>query len=122
MVRRTRGIVVLLALVVLGAAGCSSGDEESPTVNAPATSASTTDTLSGDLNVFAASSLTEAFTAMGTTFESRHPRVKVTFNFAASSALAEQINQGAPADVFVSADETNMKKVTDAGSASAPTT
>jgi molybdate transport system substrate-binding protein len=46
--------------------------------------------------------------------------VKVTFNFAASSALAQQINEGGAADVFVSADEANMKKVTDASDASDP--
>ena len=48
--------------------------------------------------------------------------MKVTFNFAASSALAQQINEGGPADVFVSADESNMKKVTDAGNAADPKT
>jgi molybdate transport system substrate-binding protein len=59
---------------------------------------------------------------MSKAFEARHRAVKVTFNFAGSSALAQQINQGAPADVFVSADETNMKKVTDAGNAANPKT
>jgi molybdate transport system substrate-binding protein len=73
------------------------------------------------LRVFAAASLTEAFTALGTIFERRHPGVNVVpnLNFAASSALARQINDGAPADVFASADPANMRKVRDAGNARA---
>ena len=62
------------------------------------------------------------FTEMGDDFESEHPDVEVTFNFAASSALAQQIDEGAPADVFASADESNMDKVTDAGNAAEPKT
>jgi molybdate transport system substrate-binding protein len=99
--------MALLAVLGLAAASCG-GSEKS-------------NARSANVQVFAASSLTEAFTAMSTTFESQHPGVKVTFNFAASSALAQQINDGAPADVFVSADEPNMTKVIDAGNASAPT-
>ena len=72
-----------------------------------------------DLTIFAAASLTEAFTEMGEAFEAANPDVDVRFNFAASSALAQQLNAGGPADVFVSADEANMSKVRDAGNASA---
>lgn len=64
--------------------------------------------------MFAASSLTDSFSQIGKEFEADNPGVKVTFNFAASSALVTQITQGAPADVFASADESNMKKLTDA--------
>ena len=53
--------------------------------------------------MFAAASLTESFTQIGKDFEAANPGTKVTFNFAGSSALATQINQGAPADVFASA-------------------
>ncbi len=60
------------------------------------------------LTVFAASSLTEAFTQLGEQFETDHANVSVVFNFAASNALAEQINQGAPADVFASANTKQM--------------
>lgn len=79
-------------------------------------SASTTpDTgIEGDITVFAAASLTDSFTAIGEAFESEHPDVDVTFNFAASSDLVGQINDGAPADVFASADQTNMAKLTEA--------
>ncbi|MDQ3108114.1 MAG: molybdate ABC transporter substrate-binding protein, partial [Actinomycetota bacterium] len=74
------------------------------------------DPIAGTLAVFAAASLTEAFTELGATFEAEHPNLQVAFNFAASSALARQINEGAPADVFASADVANMKKLTDADS------
>ena len=69
--------------------------------------------MSGTVNVFAAASLTGSFTQLGKDFEAAHPGVKVTFNFAGSSALAQQINQGAPADVFASAAPKNMDQVTD---------
>ncbi|MEO7836480.1 MAG: molybdate ABC transporter substrate-binding protein [Acidimicrobiales bacterium] len=72
------------------------------------------------MTVFAAASLTEAFTELGAAFEADHPLVMVSFNFSASSALAQQVNDGGPADVFVSADEASMAEVTDAGRASDP--
>ncbi|MEV0651103.1 molybdate ABC transporter substrate-binding protein [Phytomonospora sp. NPDC050363] len=68
-----------------------------------------------EITVFAAASLTGAFTAIGADFEAAHPGAKVTFNFAGSSGLATQINQGAPADVFASAAPANMTAVADAG-------
>src|SRR5688572_3523808 len=68
----------------------------------------------GDLVVFAAASLTDAFTAIGDAFTSEHPDVDITFNFAASSDLVAQIDEGAPADVFASADQRNMDKLVDA--------
>jgi molybdate transport system substrate-binding protein len=73
--------------------------------------------LSGPLTVFAAASLTDVFGQLGEDFTADHPEVQVKFNFAASSALATQINQGAPADVFASANEKQMTVVTDASRA-----
>ena len=64
------------------------------------------------LTVYAASSLTAAFEKIGDEFESTHDGVKVEFNFAGSSDLVAQIQEGAPADVFASADEANMEKLT----------
>jgi molybdate transport system substrate-binding protein len=110
-------LLVAAAVLALLATGCggttSSGRAKTTTTNK-------TDALSGSVHVVAAASLTEAFTAMGKAFEAAHAATKVTFSFAASSALAEQINQGAPADVFASADEANMKKVTDTANAAHP--
>ena len=59
-----------------------------------------------------------SFTTLGKQFEAAHPGTTVKFNFGASSSLAENINQGAPADVFASASSKNMKQVVDAGGAS----
>jgi len=71
--------------------------------------------------VFAAASLSGAFEEIGNAFEAANPDVDVTFNFAGSSDLVAQINEGAPADVFAAADLTNMTKLTEAdGSAGSP--
>jgi molybdate transport system substrate-binding protein len=75
--------------------------------------------LSGTITVSAAASLTEAFTKMGADFQKANPGTSVTFNFAASSALVTQIQGGAPADVFASADGTNMQKLVSGGQVTA---
>ncbi len=67
------------------------------------------------VTVFAAASLTAAFQTMATAFEQAHPAVKVELNFAGSPTLVQQIQQGAPADVFASADEVNMQKLVVSG-------
>ncbi len=100
---RLRPLCLAVALV---ATGCSSSKPQPATAAAPS--------ISGDVTVFAASSLTAAFTEIGTAFTSAHPETNVKFNFAGSSDLVTQINQGAPADVFASADDSNMKKLTEA--------
>lgn len=71
-----------------------------------------TDSSSGSnhLTVFAAASLTKSFTELGARFEASHPGSAVDFSFAGSSDLVTQIDQGAPADVFASADVLNMTK------------
>lgn len=63
------------------------------------------------ITVFAASSLTGAFEEIGSAYRAANPDRKVTFNFAASSELVTQINEGAPADVFASADQKNMGRI-----------
>lgn len=67
------------------------------------------------MTVFAAASLTAAFTEIGDAYTAEHPGAEVVFNFAASSELVTQIGEGAPADVFASADRSNMTELTDAG-------
>jgi molybdate transport system substrate-binding protein len=84
--------------------------------NSPATG-TTSAGVTGNITVFAAASLIESFTRIGKDFETAHPGTKVTFNFAGSSALATQINEGAPADVFAAASPATMKTVTDGGNA-----
>jgi molybdate transport system substrate-binding protein len=63
------------------------------------------------LHVSAASSLTEAFEAIAARFEATHPGVRVLLNFAGSATLAQQILQGAPVEVFASADEAQLRVV-----------
>jgi molybdate transport system substrate-binding protein len=109
--------VAVVAAAALVLAGCSSSDTGASTGDTSSTSAAPT--ITGDVTVFAAASLTESFTRLGKDFEAAHPGVKVTFNFAGSSALAQQLNQGAPADVFASAAPKNMTDVTDTGAITA---
>ncbi|MGV9822596.1 molybdate ABC transporter substrate-binding protein [Nocardia xishanensis] len=105
MIRRSAvGAVAVLAAVSVAA--CGSGGTAEPTGNHD---------ISGTVTVFAAASLTETFTELGKQFEALHPGVKVVYSFGASSALAEQINQGAPADVFASAAPKNMQQIRDKG-------
>ena len=58
----------------------------------------------GEVHLYAASSLTDALTALSEQYEKSHPQVKIIKSFAGSAALAKQIENGAPADVFISAD------------------
>jgi molybdate transport system substrate-binding protein len=104
----------LTALTVAGLAGCGGGDDTSG--SAPGAGASSAG-VTGGITVLAAASLTGSFTRIGKDFEAANPGSTVTFNFAGSSALATQINQGAPADVFASAAPKNMQTVTNAGNA-----
>ncbi len=72
------------------------------------------------LNVFAAASLTESFNEIGTAYHQQNPNVTVKFNFNGSQILEQQIANGAPADVFASADQANMQKASDAGLVNTP--
>jgi molybdate transport system substrate-binding protein len=72
------------------------------------------------VSVFAAQSLTEAFTTIGKRFEQQNPGVTVRFNFAGSQVLATQIEQGAKADVFASADQRWMQYAADKKLLAAP--
>lgn len=105
MSRWTRALRIVLALGLVTACG-------EDTAVAPADASPE---LAGTVTVFAAASLTDAFTDLGEEFEAEHPGVTVEFNFAASSTLAQQITQGAPADVFASASPATMQTVVDAG-------
>ena len=100
-----RVLVVVAALVVLIAAA-------QPVAAAPRPS--------GEITVFAASSLTESFDEIAKQFEKKYPDVSVKFDYDASSNLATQINQGAPADVFASADRDNLQKTIDSGAVTPP--
>ena len=108
-------LTLLLALLLAGCAPAATPTPaptlppptEKPT-DAPTTVPPTTTPEPVTLNVFAAASLTDAFTELGKNFEAANPGVTVTFNFAGSQALRTQIEEGAPADVFASANKTEM--------------
>ena len=87
----------LLAAVLLGAAACGMAQEgPHPT---------------GSITVFAAASLTDAFKTLGLRFQGQHEAVTVDFNFAGTPTLVTQLENGAQADVFASADGTNMDRL-----------
>src|SRR6478735_6999679 len=105
--RRVVALVLAIAVATLLAA-CGDG----PSGRRSGADPEAAPELHGEITVFAAASLTEAFTEVGERFEADHPGTTVQFNFGASSALAQQLIQGAPADVFASADETTMDQLT----------
>jgi len=115
-----RAAVAIAALTTFATAACSSSSSSTSTTSAAAGGAGASSAVSGTVTVLAAASLTESFTTIGKMFEAAHPGVTVKLSFGASSTLAQQINNGAPADVFASAARKNMMQVTDKGGASNP--
>ena len=103
---------LLLAVLAVVAAACSSSSSSSTTTSTAAAK------LTGSITVSAASSLTGAFGQLATTFHHKNPGTTVAFNFGSSGALAMQIQQGAPADVFASASPGDMATVRQAGDVS----
>ncbi|WP_344303330.1 molybdate ABC transporter substrate-binding protein [Nocardioides bigeumensis] len=95
--------VALVTVLAMGGCGSGSGDDGGEDGG---------DDEGATLTVYAASSLTATFEQLGDAFEADHDGVEVELNFAGSSDLVAQIQEGAPADVFASADEANMEKLT----------
>ncbi len=116
MSRRPAARAAVTATLLVVVAGCG---REAPTTSAQGSSSGR---VQGQITVFAAASLTQAFTQLGEQFQAAHPGTTVTFSFGPSSGLAQQIIAGAPADVFASASPQTMQMVTGAGDASAPQT
>lgn len=102
-IRTSAAALVAAALV----AGCGGGADEGASADGQG--------LSGTLTVFAAASLTDAFGVLGDQLVATNPDLDIRFNFAGSSALATQLTQGAPVDVFASANQAQMTVVADAG-------
>jgi molybdate transport system substrate-binding protein len=100
--------LALAATVALGLAACTAPDTGS---GASASAGSDTEGPTGSITVFAAASLQQTFTTLGKQFETANPGASIRFSFAGSSDLVTQIQNGAPADVFASADEANMAKL-----------
>jgi molybdate transport system substrate-binding protein len=103
--------LVVLSLFSLLLAAC--GDTTPPTIPPPTAAATTPATISGgtvsgEVIVFAASSLTDPFNRIKADLEKANPGLKVTYNFGGSNTLQAQLEQGAKADVFASANQTEM--------------
>jgi molybdate transport system substrate-binding protein len=107
----SRLLAALLLTVVAGAAGCSTAAASPSPSAAPA-----------ELAVYAAASLTGPLESVKASYESDHPGIRLTLALDSSAALRTQIEQGAPADLFLSADVTNPQKLVDAGLATGPVT
>lgn len=112
-VRATAGAVPVAAAVGLllssCAPGATPGSAAGTASSAPTSSTSSRAPLTGQLVVFAAASLQQTFTALGNQLMAQNPDLHITFSFGASSTLAQQLEQGAPADVFASANPATMK-------------
>lgn len=105
--RLLRAAKAVLAPAVVGAVvvsmtGCAGGAQPPGQANQ-------------SITVYAAASLTDSFTDLAQEFEAEHPGAAVELNFAGSSTLVTQLADGAPADVFASADQANMDKAVEAG-------
>lgn len=100
---RATGLWLVIGLLLL--VGCGSGDDE----------ASSSGSLSGELTVFAAASLTDAFAEIATALEDEYPNFSVEFNFGGSQQLVTQLADGAGANVFASANLSQMTAAQDAG-------
>jgi molybdate transport system substrate-binding protein len=110
-VKNSRRLALFCALSLALVSGCNSSDNAAPaSSSAPSTSAA-----GGKIIVFAAASLKQTFTDIGEQFKTDNPGASVEFSFAGSSDLVTQLTQGAPADVFASADNNNMDKASHAG-------
>ncbi|GAB95659.1 molybdate transport system substrate-binding protein [Kineosphaera limosa] len=114
-IRYRHGVIGTAGLALLLALGACGGNAAPATTATGEASPTATTAAGGTLTVFAAASLRQTFGELGPKFEAAHPGVNVSFNFGGSSDLVAQLDQGAPGDVFASADENNMKKAVDAG-------
>lgn len=104
-------LTVLMTAAALALTGCAAGAEP-PTPTA--TDDASESAVSGELTVYAAASLSGAFDEIGAAFTEKNPDVQFSGVYDGSSTLVTQLLEGAPADVFASADEANMQKLEDA--------
>jgi molybdate transport system substrate-binding protein len=111
---RTGALFALSAAASMVLAACGGSPSDDPASAGSSATSSAGGDLTGTLTVFAAASLTDVFGDLGNGLMAENPDLDIQYNFAGSSALATQITQGAPADVFASANQTQMTVVTDA--------
>lgn len=115
--RTTRLLLGLVAIgLIVASASCRSADDafSDESVDPPST-APPSALAPGRMTVLAAASLSDVFTTLTEQFEAANPGVAVSTSFAASSTLAAQVREGAPADVFAAADEATMNALDSEG-------
>jgi molybdate transport system substrate-binding protein len=117
---RSRAVLVVGVVAALLSVGCGAGSERSATAGTGSTHGSSTDTAVGDITIAAASDLRLAFEELGASFE-EETGTAVTFSFGSSGQLAEQVVNGAPFDVFASANVDFVDEVVAAGRADGST-
>ena len=103
-IRHGKAVLAAIVVTALALGGCSSSDSEGSDAEA-----------AGAVTVYAAASLNKTFTELGELYETQNPGSSVTFNFAGSNSLLEQMTNGADSDVFASADQATMDKAVAAG-------
>ncbi len=108
----------MLVLLLAACGGTSATGAEADTANTGSDAGSDTDAGQTTINVFAAASLTNVFAELVTAFEAKNPGLQVQLNLAGSSSLRSQILDGAPADVFASANSQVMAQVIEGGAIS----
>jgi molybdate transport system substrate-binding protein len=119
MIKMGKNSYVLLsfALASMIFTGCAAQKQQSAVstapVSAPASQAAQTPAEKVELTISAAASLTDALKVIQTNYESKNKQIKLNFNFGASGALQQQIEQGAPSDLFLSAATKNVKTLVD---------
>ena len=99
-------ILVMLCLLTVVFAGCGNTSQENSSQKTE---------KQQDVYIVAAASMTDAIKEIGANYEKEHPNVKLTYNFGSSGALQTQIEQGAPADVFISAAQKQMNALDEKG-------
>lgn len=117
---KASSMLLLLGIAIAVFTGCAEKKDQSAATagtqsQAPAATAQTTQTPAekAELTISAAASLTDALKEIQTAYEGKNKNIKLNFNFGASGALQQQIEQGAPSDVFLSAATKNMKALVD---------
>ena len=116
----TAWLIATLAIVISG--GVAPVRTAAPSCETPVAATAAPASEPAHLTVFAAASLTDAFEAIAADWQATHPGSELTLSFDASSALRAQIEEGAPVDVFVSADERDAQALVDACLAPGPIT
>ncbi|MGO4495438.1 molybdate ABC transporter substrate-binding protein [Paenibacillus sp. 2RAB27] len=116
--RRFSYVLYCFVVATMIITGCSSQKEQpavstTPTQATVAPTATPVPTEKVELTISAAASLTDAFKEIQTNYETKNKQIKLNFNFGASGALQQQIEQGAPADLYFSAATKNMKTLID---------